>query len=324
MKRRKAIKSTLLGLGGLSLLNSFKTVEGIIQPLNKKINIGVQLFTIPHLVDKDLRGTLKLLADIGYKEIEFFGPYPFSAEVTKANWANTKQILKLENDAYYGFSAEETSQMLRDNNLTVPSIHADITSMRIQMNRLLDGLAPLKAKYVVVPALQGPDMPKSGDDYKKLADEFNRFGEQMSAYNMQFVYHNHGFEHVQYGNDMGLDILLKNTNPLNVKFELDIFWMQAAGADPVSYLKKYPNRFKLMHLKDASERFRFSGDGSSPEQWMEGFSKMSDPGDGVFDMKSILQEGVRSGVDHFYLERDLAPDPMSTLNNSFKNLSNMI
>jgi sugar phosphate isomerase/epimerase len=324
MKRRKAIKNTLLGLGGISLMSSFKTIEEMMQPLHKKTNIGVQLFTIPHLVDKDLRGTLKLLADIGYREIEFFGPYPFSAEATKKEWIGMKQMLKLGNGPFYGYSVAETSQMLKDNNLTAPSVHADIVSMRVQMNKLLDGLALLKTNYVAIPALIGSDMPKSENDFKKLADEFNDFGEQMSKYNMKFVFHNHGFEHVMYDTDMGLDILLKNTNPDYVQFELDIFWMQAAGADPVSYLKKYPNRFKLMHIKDASEKFRFSGDGGSPEQWMEGFPKMRDPGDGVFDIKSIMEEGQKSGVEHFYLERDLAPDPISTLNNSFKNLSEMI
>lgn len=324
MDRRKAIKNTVLGMGGISLLSSFKTIKEMVQPQYKNTNIGVQLFTIPHLVDKDLKGTLKLLADIGYKEIEFFGPYPFSAEATKKEWMGMKEMLKLENAAFYGFSVEETSQMLKDYNLTAPSVHADITSMRVQMNELLDGLAPLDTKYVAIPALTGPDMPKSENDFRKLADEFNGFGEQMSKYNMKLVYHNHGFEHVQYDTGMGLDILLKNTNQDNVQFELDIFWMQAAGANPVTYLKKYPNRFKLMHLKDASEKFRFSGDGSSPEQWMEGFSKMSDPGDGVFDIEAIIKEGQKSGVDHFYLERDLAPNPMDTLNNSFKNLGKVI
>lgn len=324
MKRRKAIKNTMLGLGGISLLSSFKTIEEMLRPLNKNTNIGVQLFTIPSLVDKDLKGTLSTLSQIGYKEIEFFGPYPFSAEATKKEWVGIKKMLKLENEAFYGFSVEETSQILKDNNLTAPSVHADIVSMRVQMNKLLDGLAPLNSKYVVLPALTDPNERKDENDYKKLADEFNGFGEQMSKYNMKFVYHNHGFEHTKYDTDMGLDVLIKNTNPDYVQFELDIFWMKAAGIDPISYLRKYPNRFKLMHLKDASVKFRFSGDGGSPEQWMEGFPKMSDPGDGVFDIKSIIKEGQKSGVEHFYLERDLAPEPMVTLNNSFKNLSNMI
>ena len=324
MKRRKALNNTLLGLGGISLMSSFKTLENLMQPLGKKTNIGVQLFTIPSLVDQDLPGALKTLSEIGYKEVEFFGPYPFSAEETKKQWEGMKGMLKLENNAFYGHTVEETSQLLTAYNLTAPSVHADMVSMRSQMNKLLDGLAPLKSKYVVIPALTNPDDRKNKEAYRKLADEFNGFGEQMTKYDMKFVYHNHGYEHALYDNEMGLDILINNTDPDFVQFELDIFWMQAAGASPVSYLKQYPNRFRLLHLKDASESFRFSGDGGTPDQWMEGFSKMSDPGDGIFDIKSIIKEGQKSGVKHFYLERDLAPNPMATLNNSFKNLNKMI
>ena len=324
MKRRTAIKNTIMGLGGMSLLSSFKTLDNMLSLNTKNVKLGVQLFTIPHLVDQDLKGTLKTLADIGYKEIEFFGPYPFSAASTIKEWTGLKQMLKLKNDAFYGYSVNETAALLKENNLTAPSVHADVTSMRTQMTKLLDGLASLGTKYVALPALSGTDIPKNASQFKKLADEFNKFGEQMAAYNMQFVYHNHGFEHVQYDEGMGLDILLKNTNAETVKYELDIFWMSAAGAEPIDYLKKYSGRFKLLHIKDASEKFRFSGDGSTPDQWMAGFPKMSDPGDGIFDIKAILEEGIRSGVDHLFLERDLAPNPIGTLNNSYKNLSGMI
>jgi sugar phosphate isomerase/epimerase len=118
--------------------------------------------------------------------------------------------------------------------------------------------------------------------------------------------------------EIPMDILLTQTDPETVKFELDIFWMQAAGANPVDYLKKYPGRYKLMHVKDAAEQVRFSCDGTTPDQWMEVFSKMADPGSGVFDIKGIINTGIDSGVDHFFLERDLTPEPEKTLSNSIK------
>ncbi len=120
-----------------------------------------------------------------------------------------------------------------------------------------------------------------------------------------------------------MHLLLKNTDKEYVRFELDIFWMKAAGADPVEFLNAYPGRFKLMHLKDAAEEVRFSGDGGTPDQWMPLFPKMADPGDGVFPIPTILAAARKSGVEHFFLERDLAPDPESTLRNSYKNLSQM-
>jgi sugar phosphate isomerase/epimerase len=185
----------------------------------------------------------------------------------------------------------------------------------------MEALASLGGKYVVIPALVYPEERAGVDDYKKLADEFSSHGEKMSKYGLQFVYHNHGYEHATKDGQTPMDILLTRCDAKYVKFELDIFWMTAAGASPVEYLKNYPGKFKLMHIKDAKEPIRFAGDGGTPEQWMELFPKMSDPGTGVLEIKAIVDQARVSGVEHFFLERDLAPDPMTTLKNSFKFLS---
>jgi sugar phosphate isomerase/epimerase len=121
-----------------------------------------------------------------------------------------------------------------------------------------------------------------------------------------------------------MDTLLTQTDAKKVKFELDIFWMTAAGANPIEYLNKYPGRFKLIHLKDASEPIRFSGDGGSPEQWIALFGKMADPGAGILDIAGIIEAAKKSGVDHFYLERDLTPTPGTTLSNSFAYLKERV
>ena len=324
MDRRDAVKNTVFGMGALvlgSACNANVSKNNRNTKMEKALNFWVQLFTIPGLVDQDLKGTLKTLSEIGYKEVEFFGPYPFSAEETKKNWEGLKQQLGLKNNAFYGYSVEDTAKMLSDNGLQAPSFHADLITMQTGMTKMLDELSKLNAKYVVIPALMsGRD---SLDDYKKLAESFNQFGEQMSKYGMQFVYHNHGYEHIEMDGQIPMHFLIQNTNPDFVQFELDIFWMQAAGADPIEFLKTYPNRFRLLHLKDARETFRFSGDGGTPDQWMAGFPKMSDPGDGIFDIAGIIKQARKSGAFHFFLERDLAPDPLNTLKNSFKNLNAM-
>lgn len=321
MIRREAIKNTLLTLGGLSFNTHLTSLRKYLKPMNHILterNIGIQLFTIPHLVDQDLKGTLTLLSEIGYNEIEYFGPYPFSAEATKQQWNALKGQMGLENDAFYGYSIDEVAEMMRELRLTAPSMHADILTMRNHMTAMLDEISKLGSKYIVIPALfEGRD---DLDGYKALAEEFNSFGEQMSKYGMKFVYHNHGYEHIEMDGQIPMNFLIENTDPQYVQFELDIFWMSAAGANPVEYLNAYPGRYKLLHIKDASEKVRFSGDGGTPDQWMAAFPKMSDPGDGVFDIEGILNEATKSGVEHFLLERDLAPDPMATLNNSYKYL----
>lgn len=147
-------------------------------------------------------------------------------------------------------------------------------------------MSKLNTKYLVLPAIQ--EEKSTLDNYKRFADAFNGFGEKMAKYGIQFVYHNHGYEHMEMDGEIPMDYLLEQTNSDHVKFELDIFWMQAAGANPIDYLKKYPNSYKLLHVKDAAKEFRFSGDGQTREQWMAGFPLMSDPGDGVLDIAGII------------------------------------
>ena len=280
---------------------------------------GVQLFSIPHLLDNDFKGTLELISKIGYKEVEFFGPYPFSAAETIQQWEGFKGQLGLKNNAFYGYTVKETAQLLDDLGLTAPSIHADLPSLRHQLSAFAESVAVLQSKYIVLPALM--EGRSSLDDYKRLAVEFNQIGKQLSSDGMTFVYHNHGYEHAEMEGVIPMDYLLQHTNPDYVQFELDIFWMSAAGGDPIHYLKSYPNRFKLLHLKNATKQFRFAGDGSTPDQWMAVFPNMADPHDGVFDIPAIIAQAEASGAEHFFLERDLAPEPLKTLRDSFEYLS---
>lgn len=320
LQRRQFIKST----GWATALAFSPFAHSLLDDfMKKKKKLGVQLFTIPQMVDKDLKGTLQLLSEIGYKEVEFFGPYPFSAPETVEGWKPLAAQLGFKRNAFYGYSLAEVKSMLSEFKLKTPSMHLDLITFRKNLKATLDNVAPLGVKYLALPALSDINERKTLDHYKRLAEEFNNFGQQMSTYGMAFVYHNHGFEHAKMEGVVPMDFLLQNTDSKNVKFELDIFWMSAAGADPVDYLNRYPGRYKLMHIKDAAEKVRFAGDGGTPDQWMAVFSKMADPGTGVFDIPKILAAGEKAGVEHFFLERDLTPTPESTLKNSFVNLSKM-
>ncbi len=280
----------------------------------KTKKVGIQLFTIPALVAADFKGTLTKLADIGYKEIEFFGPYEFSAKETIERWNQLAPTLGITKNAFYGYQPTDVKKILKDLGLSAPSVHLDLQTMRTNMQPAMDGLSALGTKYVAIPAITNPE---DRSDFNKLADELNKFGQEISKFGMTLVYHNHGYEHTPKEGKTLMDTLLTQTDAKKVKFELDIFWMTAAGASPIEYLNKYPGRFKLLHLKDASEPIRFSGDGGSPDQWISLFGKMADPGSGVLDVAGIIEAAKRSGADHFYLERDLTPNPETTLSNSF-------
>ncbi|TAE46972.1 MAG: sugar phosphate isomerase/epimerase [Bacteroidetes bacterium] len=319
MRRRTFMQRSGLVTAGLLTLSPF--AESVAATLEKKKRkLGVQLFTIPKMVDEDLKGTLKLLSEIGYREVEFFGPYPFSAPETIERWKGLSAQLGIKRNAFYGYSVAEVVAMMKEFRLKSPSMHLDLATMRKNMRQTLDSVAPMGVKYIAIPAIFEDDR-KSLDDYKRLAEEFNGFGEQMAAYDVSFVYHNHGYEHWEREGKIPMELLLEQTHTDHVKFELDIFWMAAAGADPIDFLRRYPGRFKLMHVKDAAEAIRFTGDGGTPEQWMALFPKMADPGTGVFKIKEILAQASASGVEHFFLERDLTPTPDTTLRNSFTYLS---
>lgn len=307
--RRQFLKTSAAAIAGIVVSSPL-----FAELYKKKTSVGIQLFTIPAMVAADFKGTLTKLAAIGYKEIEFFGPYEFSAKETIEGWNRFAPSLGITKNAFYGYKLSEVKSLLKDLRLTTPSVHLDLQTMRTNMGPAMEALSSLGTKYVVIPAVGNPE---DRNDFNKLADEFSTFGEQMSKYGLTFVYHNHGYEHTPKDGKVLMDTLLKQTDADKVKFELDIFWMTAGGANPVDYLTSYPGRFKLLHLKDASEPIRFSGDGGSVDQWMPLFGKMADPGTGVLDVSGIIDAAKKSGAEHFYLERDLTPNPETTLNNSF-------
>jgi sugar phosphate isomerase/epimerase len=115
--------------------------------------------------------------------------------------------------------------------------------------------------------------------------------------------------------------VIERTDPASVVLLMDISWMVVGGGDPVAYLDAYPGRFRLMHVKDMTQRVRFQGDGGDSAQWMEMFPYMTEAGSGVLDLKTILSRARRSGVRHFLVEQDLVANPRESLEKSYRYLS---
>lgn len=277
--------------------------------------IGIQLFSLPRLLEADFRSAVKMLAQLGYREIELYGPYPFSTNEAKVGWKAITATLGFSGSGYFGHSAGEVKEILRENNIKTPSIHTDLTTLQNNMNELGEAGHTLGFKYVGLPAIP-QDKRKSLDDYKRMADEFNRIGAQAQKAGLKFSYHNHGYGLKEMDGQIPLNLILENTDPILVFFEMDLFWTVAGGADPVSYLKSYPHRYHLMHVKDMKEKKQFSGDGGEPSQWIELFPYMTTAGDGVIDLKSILTEAQKAGVKHFFVEQDMVAEPKVALKRS--------
>ncbi len=303
MNRRNFMYSTsMLAVAGLlkpeSLLSFPKHLK----------KVGIQLFSLPKLLEKDFRGAIKMLSQMGYKELELYGPYPFSANEAKERWEKVTPYLGFSGSGYFGLTPEEVKGVLKENGMTTPAIHTDFITLQKNMNALGEAGHLLGFEYVGLPLIP-EEYRKNLDDYKKIADEFNKIGEQARKVGLKFSYHNHGYGLNEIEGKIPLKLILEKTDPKLVFFEMDLFWTVAGGADPVEYLKSYPGRYHLMHVKNMKEKKRFSGDGGDSNQWIELFPYMATAGEGVLDLKAIIAQAQKSGVTHFFVEQDMVANP---------------
>jgi len=315
LNRRNFFKnSAALAASGLLLSENLFARNYFLQP------IGIQFFSLPNLLDQDFAGAIAMLAGLGYKEAELYGPYPFSTQSARDRWAAVTPSLGFKGSGFFGHSVGEVKEIFSKNNMSVPSMHTDLDTLENAMDKLAEAANALGATYVILPAIP-EDKRKTLDDYKKMADTFNRIGANAKKDGIRFGYHNHGYGLKEVDGKIPLNIILDNTDPSLVYLEMDLYWTTAGGADPIAYLTKYPNRYKLMHVKDMVKKVRFSGDGGDSKQWIELFPYMTTAGSGVLDLKTILPKAKQSGVDHFIVEQDMVKDPQIALKKSFDYLN---
>lgn len=277
--------------------------------------IGIQFFSLPKMLEKDLKSTLAMLANMGYKEVELYGPYTFSTESAKSSWANVTPALGFSGSGFFGHTAKEMKSMLAANGLSAPSMHTDLDTLRHNMPQLAEAANTIGAQYVVLPAIPGLER-KTLDDYSRLAEDFNKIGADAKKHGIKYAYHNHGYGIKEVNGVMPLQKILDGTDPSLVYFEMDLYWTTAGGADPVALLEKYKGRYHLMHVKDMAKKVTFSGDGGDSNQWIELFPYMTTAGNGVLDLKTILAKAKASGMKHFIVEQDMVANPEVALKKS--------
>ena len=317
LARRDFIKrSVVLSAGSFLLTGKF------FDPSKLLDKIGIQFFSLPRLLEKDFGGTLALLSKMGYKEVELYGPYPFSTESARQRWDAVTPSLGFKGSGFFGHTAAEVKDMLKTNGLAASSMHTDFDTLQNGMEKLAEAAQLLGAGYVILPAIP-EEKRKTLDDYKKIAEQFNKIGEAAKNAGVKFAYHNHGYGLKETDGQIPLKLILDGTDPSLVFFEMDLYWTTAGGADPLAYLETYKNRYHLMHIKDMKKKVRFSGDGGDSKQWIELFPFMTTAGSGVLDLKSILTKAKESGVLHFIVEQDIVADPEIALKKSIDYLSSL-
>ena len=237
---------------------------------------GIQLYTINEAMRADPAGALQRLRKIGFLEVESAG--------------------------FGGLSAQQFRGLLDAAGVTCPSAHLQFDVGNLD-SAFADAHA-LGATYAVSGMMRslvlGAKTPKDAlgtgitrDEAKRTAELANRIGEGARRAGLQFIYHNHNFEFADTGGGaIGYDLLLQETDPQLVKFEIDCGWMIFAGHDPVAYFKKYPHRFPMIHVKDF-----LPPAGNGPMRGAE-------LGRGTVDYKPIFAAASKAGLQHYFVEQE--------------------
>jgi sugar phosphate isomerase/epimerase len=278
--RRRFLKRTGSAAAGAMLASTSSFGTRAVPPNNVA---GIQLYTVNESLENDPTGTLEKLAAIGYKEVE------------TAGFANR--------------DARGFRKLLADARLSCPSAHLDFGL--VDTGKLLEEAAALGAQYVVSSVLAPPSIQSSNavdkainsftaDDFKEIAALANRIGQQAKGAGLQYAYHNHNFEFRDCGGGRtGYSILLSETDPELVKLEADCGWMTTAGVNPIDYFHRYPNRYRLIHVKDFT-----SFTETSTTLALGAKQQATELGRGHIDYKPILVAAKQAGVEHFFVEQD--------------------
>lgn len=236
---------------------------------------GLALYTVRDAMTEDPEGTLQAVADAGYKNIE------------AAGYADGK---------FYNMSPEDFKKLLKEVGLKPISTHQGTVTLENADAMIADAKA-VGFEYFVIPV---PPMGLFKFDQAtmtmgmsggaaNLAEILTTLGKKCQAAGLKLLYHNHDFEYKK--DEEGIvpiDYLLTHTDPKYVNFQMDLYWVTKAGADPVAYFEKYPGRFKIWHVKDMDSEGRFAPVGT-----------------GTIDFTRILDKKKLAGMKYYMVEQDM-------------------
>ncbi|NGP46539.1 sugar phosphate isomerase/epimerase [Bacillaceae bacterium SIJ1] len=248
--------------------------------------IGVQLYSVWPYCEKNYVGTVERLTELGYDGIQFF-----------ANFYHTE--------------AKDITQTIAEKGVTPAGSHVslpDLTGDALQ--KTFEFHHTLGNDLLICPALP-KEWRETADDYRRAAEQFNHIGQQCKDQGFRFGYHNHDFEFEQMDGETGFDLIFQNTDPALVKVEIDCYWAAYAGVDPLSLLSIYKERCISLHIKDMKS--------------VAGKKVNTEIGTGELNIKQIVEEGKKYGVQWFTVEQEeFDIDPFESLQISAKHLREIV
>ena len=256
---------------------------------------GLALYTVRNDMNTNAKATLLAVSEAGYRNIE------------AAGYADGR---------FYDMAPDEFKKVLKELRLRPISTHQGSVTLE-NADAMIADVKAAGFKYFVIPvppmglfkydnATQTMGMTGGAENLAKILDTL---GEKCHKAGLKLLYHNHDFEFKKDKDGIvTIDYLLENCNPKYVNFQMDLFWVTKAGADPLAYFEKYPGRFKMWHVKD-----------------MDKEGKFAPVGNGTIDFAKILAKKKRSGMKYYMVEQDqtFTMQPLEAIKVSHKALKNI-
>lgn len=303
MRRREF----LLAASGAALSTGLYGCDrpGSVAVSNTLVNIGLQLSTVTPLMMKDFEGTLARVAEIGYDQVEFSAmgflgrPSDYVKQLLAANnlSAPVGRITPKLPDGVMQMSREEAMKVFMERGAAKHLVE--------NVKYSLEGAAALGQKYLNLPALI-PEEFNSLDQVKRNIEMMNQAGEVCAEAGVLFGYHNHNWELLPVDGVVPYELMLSETDPDKVGFQMDAYWIVKGGGDLHDYLTRHAGRFSSCHMKDIDANGDFA-----------------DVGDGEIDFPAFTRHAIAQGARHFFVERDNPPEPEKSIVRSYAYLSEM-
>lgn len=270
ISRRKFLK---VAAGSTLLTAAPQLLTSCSIPTKNLKDFGLQLYTVRDVLPADPVGVIKQISKMGYTQIESY---------------------EGDKGMFWGMTNLEFKKLMDDLGLRIVSSHTDI---RKDFERKAAEAAEIGMDYLIDP-WEGPQA--TIDDFKRIADIFNEKGTVCKQNGIRFGYHNHDYTFKPIDSALPQDVLMENTDPDLVDFEMDIYWVVTAGQDPIKWLKKYPKRWKLGHLKDREKNAPLSNTDASVVL-----------GTGSIDWKNMMKASLAEGMEFFIVEQERYVDMTS-------------
>jgi len=295
LNRREFLKSSgMLAVGSLAVPQLSWAILKKMRPL------GVQLFTFFREIDKDVTGTLKKVADLGYKELE-------SAFSMKGGYygMKPKEFFQMAKDLGLAWKAHHVmgTPFVPPPDMKVPEGLTKMRTLKDNAQELVDEVVEGGIKYLVCASID----VKTGDAVKSSVEILNRASDACKKSGITLCYHNHDAEFKTVDGLVPYDVFLSELNK-DIKMELDIAWVSKAGVDPVELFKKHPGRFPLWHVKDFDKEYK----------------TLMPVGSGIIDFKRIFDNAKLAGLEHPFVEHDMPPDAIESLRSSMEYLKKIL